>query len=183
MQAVQDITGVLDSVSQEVKNTFNNLTAEQLNTQPAPGVWSIGQVFDHLILINESYYIVVQNVRSGFYKAGWLGSRKMMTDFWFNMIYKSIHPDNRKKSKTQPIWEPTQSNVNANIIQQFLEMQERFKKFIAECNDLVESNTVIHSPAAKFITYTIGDAFKIIAAHEQRHLIQAKEVLKKITEH
>ncbi|MBK6729913.1 MAG: DinB family protein [Bacteroidetes bacterium] len=180
MQQLEELKTVIDSVSLEVKNTFSNLSSEQLNRKPSPESWSIGQVLDHMIVINESYHIVVQNVRNGFYKAGWLGNRKMITDFWFNMIYKSIHPDNRKKSKTQTIWEPSESDVDADIVKQFLDQQERLKKLMDDSNDLVLSNTVIHSPAAKLITYTIGDAFKIIAAHEQRHLIQAKEVLKKI---
>lgn len=182
MQLLDELKAVIDSVSLEVENTFSNLSSEELNKKPSPDSWSIGQVLHHMIVINESYPIVVQNVRNDFYKAGWLGSRKMITDFWFNMIYKSIHPNNRKKSKTQTIWEPSESDVDADIVKQFLDQQERLKKLMDDCIDLVQSNTVIHSPAAKFITYTIGDAFKIITVHEQRHLIQAKEVLKKIVQ-
>jgi hypothetical protein len=41
---------------------------------------------------------------------------------------------------------------------------------------LVQAETVISSPANRFIVYKIGRAFDIIVAHEERHLNQAKEV-------
>lgn len=181
MHQIERWKKILDDVTNEVQKNFASLTVDVLNKKPNADTWSIAQVLEHIIIINESYYPVIENVRNGNYKVGYFGSGQFMTHFWFKTIYKSIHPDNKKKSKTQAIWQPASSNIDSEIVNHFVLHQNKFKMFLDGCSDLVENNTVIHSPAAKFITYTTGQAFEIITAHEQRHLIQAREVLQKIT--
>ncbi|MFN3939040.1 MAG: DinB family protein [Chitinophagales bacterium] len=180
MQQADKWKKILDDIASEVQKNYSSITDDMLNKKPNADRWSIAQILEHIIIINESYYPVIENVRNRKYKAGYWGSRKFMTNFWFKTIFKSIHPDNKKKSKTQTIWQPALSYIDGDIVNRFLQHQNQFKKFIDDCSDLVESNTVIHSPATKIITYTISQAFEIITTHEQRHLMQAKEMLQRI---
>lgn len=171
---------VISQVSEQVEELFGTADDLSLNIKPAPDRWSVAQVLEHLILINESYIPVIRTVRNGQWKPGWLGSRPFMTRFWYRTIYYSIHPDNRKKNKTRPIWEPSASSIEPGIVNRFLQQQEDFKSWITEAQDLVEQNVIIHSPAGKFITYTVGGAIDIMTQHELRHLIQAKETWQEV---
>jgi len=47
---------------------------------------------------------------------------------------------------------------------------------MASVKDLNIDRTVISSPAANFVTYSLLDAFRIIVVHEQRHFQQAMRV-------
>jgi uncharacterized damage-inducible protein DinB len=170
-------TSIIHEVSREVANTFGHLDATTLNQKPNAETWSIAQVLDHIMVINNSYLPVVERLRSGAYKAGLLGRQAFMTRFWYRIIYQSIVPANTKKAKTRPVWEPAQSAIDGDIVQRFLAHQEQFQQFIRDVDDLVQAEAVIHSPAGTFITYTMGAALDIMTQHELRHLNQAKRVL------
>jgi len=166
----------INEITTSFKSAFGHLDADQLNWKPSPEVWSIGQVTDHLIVINKTYFPVIDRVRNGTYKLPWITKFKFMVKFLGNFILKSVEPERQRKIKTFPIWEPAQSNIPGNILEQFEQHQQALIQLIKNCDDLLQKNTVISSPANRNIVYTLEKAFDIITTHEQRHFNQAKEI-------
>lgn len=173
-------TAQIDSITASFKNTFEHLTTEQLNWKPDAKTWSIAQNIDHLLVINETYYPVIKAVREGTYQIPFIGKIGFMVNFFGKTILNSVQPDRKKKMKTFPLWEPSQSNIPGDILARFEKHQEELKQLITSSQDLVERQTVISSPVNKNIVYRIDTAFDIIVTHEQRHFEQAKEVLHKL---
>jgi hypothetical protein len=155
---------------------FGQLDAEQLNQKPNANAWSIGQVIDHIITVNETYFPIVEAIRAGGYTTPWTGKVPFLVNWFGDFILKGVEPTRQKKIETFPVWEPAKSEVRADIVQHFAEHQSQLAEWMANCKDLVEAGTVISSPANRFIVYKIGRAFDIIVAHEERHLNQAREV-------
>lgn len=158
------------------ESAFGSLSAEQLNRRPNASAWSIGQVIDHIIQVNESYYPIIEALRSGTYRTPWTAKLPFLVNWFGKFILNGVEPKRKKKIKTFPVWEPVQSDVRADIVQHFAQHQLKLKKLMTDCGDLVQRGTVISSPANPFIVYKIGRAFDIIVAHEERHLNQAKEI-------
>lgn len=180
-------TPQIDSVTASFKNTFGNLTAEQLNRKPClptgrleSKTWSIAQNVDHLMVIHATYYPVIRAVREGTYHPPFVGKFRFMVNFFGKVILNSVQPDRRKKMKTFPLWEPSSSDIAGDVIPRFEKHQEELKQLILSSHDLVEKGTVISSSANKNIVYRLDTAFDIIVTHEQRHFEQAREVLQKI---
>jgi hypothetical protein len=169
-------TSALDEITSDFRNEFAGLSQEQMNWKPDAKTWSVGQIIDHLMIINDTYVPMIQSVRDNTYKLPWVGKVGFLVNFFGNFILKSVQPDRKNRIKTFSIWEPTQSSVPANIVDTFSAHQEEFKRLILSSNDLVTRNVVISSPANKNIVYSLGCAFDIIVAHERRHLEQAREV-------
>ena len=71
---------------------------------------------------------------------------------------------------------PSQSTINADILDRFLQHQEELADFIDSCADLVDQKQIISSPANRNIVYPLSRAFDIIVAHEQRHLEAADRI-------
>ncbi len=165
------------TTNNDFKKTFGQLTADQLNWKPNPQTWSIGQNIDHLIVTNETYYPVIKQVREGNYTLPFMGKLGFMVNFFGKLILNAVGSDRKRKSKTFPIWEPAKSNEPADILNKFEKHQGELKQLISGSADLIEKGTIISSPANKNIVYKLDMAYNIITAHEQRHLIQAKEVL------
>ena len=160
-----------------VKELFLNLNEDQLNAKPNQNTWSIAQNLEHLIVINESYYPILQDLHHQTYKAPLHAKLPFLVSFLGEFIFKSVAPDRRKKIKTFPIWEPSQSKVAPGIIERFIQHQEELKKTIEAAAPLISNQVVIHSPASKIIVYKLATAFDIIVTHESRHINQAKELL------
>lgn len=170
-------TAAIDETTLAFRQCFGGLSAEALNWKPNAETWSIAQNMDHLIVINESYYPVIQAVREERYKVPFIGKLGFLVRFLGKFILNSVNPDRRNKMKTFPIWEPHASDLGGNILERFADHQESLKHLIADSQDLIDRATVICSPANKNIVYTLDTAFDIIVTHEKRHLEQAKEVL------
>jgi DinB superfamily len=174
----QKWTHELDRITNDFKNAFGQLSPSQLNQKPNAQTWSIAQNLEHLILINETYYPVIQQIRANTYSLPWHAKIGFIRRFFENFILKAVQPENRRKIKTQPIWEPTTGNIDGNIVATFVQHQFDLKKFIQNSSDLLDKGQVVYSPAARMIVYRLETAFDIIVAHERRHFEQAKEVYK-----
>jgi hypothetical protein len=166
----------IDDITESFKNEFGGLTAEQLNYKPAPDVWSIAQNVHHLIVINESYYPILKAVRENTYKLPLLGRFEFVVNLFGKTILNSVSPDRRRKMKTFPLWQPSKSDLGADILEKFAKHQQQLKDLIDSSSDLLDANTVISSPANRNIVYKLKTAFDIMVTHEKRHLEQAREL-------
>lgn len=166
----------IDAVSQEIETMCADLDFETINWKHAPASWSIAQVLDHLITINQSYFPMLDQIILGEYKVPLHGRLPFLRRFFGRFVLKGVQPDRRKKMKTFPIWEPAQSDLPADMVHRFLNHQAKLKSRIEDALPLLEMNVTIHSPASRMIVYTLADAFEIIVTHEERHLEQVKEV-------
>lgn len=171
-------TSTLDDISRQALTEFGTLTNEQLNWKPNADTWSIAQNFEHLILVNETYYPVLGSLKAGTYKTPYIAKIGFMVSFLGKTVLNAVQPDRQKKMKTFPIWEPVTSNVNSDIIKRFQIHQDELKQKIKDAKELIERGVVISSPANRNIVYKLETAFDIIVSHEQRHIEQSKELLK-----
>lgn len=177
MPLAQKWTNQLQSLTDAYLDAFANLTASQLNWKPNAAAWSIGQVIDHVITVNETYYPVVEQLKNGTYRTPWTSKLPFLVNWLGGFILRGVEPERKRKIKTFPIWEPAHSDVPADIVQRFAEHQKKLGEMMAECEQFLQAGTVISSPANRNIVYKLETAFDIIVAHERRHLNQALEVL------
>ena len=166
----------IDTITHSFKENFQSLSEAELNWKPDAKTWSVAQNIHHLIVINQTYYPIIQQVREGKYQLPWIGKIGFMVNFFGKFILKSVSPDRKRKMKTFPLWEPSQSNIEKNIVTSFELHQAELKSLIQSNEDMLVKGSVISSPANKNIVYALSDAFDIIVTHEQRHLQQAIEV-------
>lgn len=103
-----------------------------------------------------------------------------IVSFFGKTVLNAVKPDRKKKMKTFSIWEPGQSRVGIDIISRFKKHQSELQKQINEAKELLTNRIVISSPASKIVVYRLEIAFDIVVNHEQRHLEQAKEILREL---
>lgn len=167
----------IDTVTNNFLQEFETLNSEQLNLKPDSNTWSIAQNIDHLIVINESYFPIIQSIRNRTYKLPFIGRLGFLVNFLGKFILKSVQPDRKRKMKTFTMWEPSNSEIAEDILVRFQKHQAELKTLIDNCRDLLETGIIISSPVNKNIVYKLETAFDIIVTHEQRHFEQAREVL------
>lgn len=172
---ITEWTHAVDEVTQSFRETFGSLDAEQLNRKPDPKSWSVGQIMDHLIVVNRTYDPILEQVWNGSYKKPFMARFSGYVRFMGRFILQGVQPSNRRKVKTFAIWQPAESNIPGDIPDRFAAQQEELKQKIERSASCINHGIVISSPANKNIVYSLETAFDIIVAHEKRHLQQAKE--------
>ena len=165
------------AIAEEAKTVFGNLNAEQLNWKPSPEKWSVGQCFDHLIVTNEKEFPYVEAAIRDDYKNPFWGKVPFLPKFFGNFILKAVNPENVKKQKAPQVFTPTQSTVSPNVVSEFLANQDKAISLMEASEDLDLAKTIIVSPVASFVTYSLSDAYKILVLHERRHFNQARRVM------
>lgn len=168
----------IDKTTQNFIESFNELSSAQINWKPNSESWSIAQNIDHLIIINKTYFPLINSLREGTYKSSFLSKFGFLVLFFGNTVLKNVQPDKKKKIKTFQIWEPSKSEIPQGIINRFKSHQTELKNLILNSKDLVAKGVIISSPVNKNIVYKLETAFEIIVTHEQRHFQQAREVYK-----
>jgi hypothetical protein len=167
----------LEAISRDARQTFGNLTHDQINWKPSPQQWSVGQCFDHLINTNRSYFPVYEALIRGDKKNTLWEKLPMLPGVWGRLLIKALLPDSGKKLKAPPAFAPTQSTVEAHIIRRFQDEQAQLINLMKQTSTVDLKKTIITSPALAVVTYSLFDACTIIAVHEQRHFLQAKRVM------
>lgn len=178
IEAISHWQDQLQKTTEGFAEAFTHLSGTELNWKPNAKTWSIGQNVEHLIIINQTYFPILDRLDKGTYKAPFIGRFGFMTKMLGNFILTSVLPETAKKTKTIPIWEPSASEIPEDILTQFAAHQEVLAEKVAASRPHLEAGAVIASPANRHIAYTLERAFEIIVAHEKRHLKQAKEVMK-----
>jgi len=74
-------TLTIDEISKQSLAEFGELSTEQLNWKPNSNTWSIAQNLDHLIVINETYYPVLAELKAGTYKSPFIARFGFIVSF------------------------------------------------------------------------------------------------------
>ena len=168
---------VANTVAPQVRTDFGRLRADQLNWKPGADKWSVGQCIDHLIVSNAEYFPIFDRVLQGKKTTNTVWeSLPGLPRMWGQMLIKSVSPDGARKQKAPKILAPTSSAVDPGIIIRFIDQQDRVVNYLNTITAVDAGKIIITSPVARVITYSLLDACRVIVAHEQRHLLQARRV-------
>ncbi len=165
-----------EQIVPQVQQIFGSLTVNQLNWKPHPQEWSVGQCFEHLTIATSSYFPMLQAIQVGTKRHTFWERLPFLPRMWSNLVLNMIEPDGSGKATAPPSWQPSQSALDAGIVEAFLCCHH-------ECIDLMNASRshdlrrIVTSPAAVFVTYSLLDAYRIIIIHDQLHIGQAQRVM------
>jgi len=153
----------------------------KLNYCPAEGSWSVAQVLEHMNAYSRYYLPTIEKSMIHISKdtSAWF-----VPGFWGNYFTKTMMPKNvyevKNKMKTFKTYSPAKGlNVEA-VFKEFIQHQNKLLQLldVARRRNL---NT-IHIPISisKLVRLKLGDTFRFLVAHEQRHMIQARNAIKAV---
>lgn len=177
MNAIQHWIEEAAMIAQEVTNAFAHLRADQLNWKPEPAKWSVGQCIDHLIVTNTTYFPTLRRIAAGNKETTLWEKVPFLPAFFGKALIKSFQPEAQHKLQSPRVFKPAKSTIPADIIERFVNHQQELMELIRKTEGADHSKLVITSPASRFVTYSLEDAFTIMLVHERRHIGQAKRVL------
>lgn len=159
-------------------NNFLNLSQAQLSWKPAPSKWSASLCFLHLININN-YFLEFYKQH---FKENINANEKTFFPFKNSLMGKlirnSVKPETKLKTKTTKNFDPKDSEVPKDIVEKFIDQHKTLMQLSEKFKNADIKNINITSPLNKFIKYNLGDSLEIIIFHDQRHILQAKNIVK-----
>lgn len=164
----------LTANDQTVQSMAAGLTVKQLNWQPAPGSWSVGQCLEHLCITNEAYLVPISAALEEQPDSpveqitpGWFGA-------WFLRNFVEPSPTGKRvpaPSKIRPA-----AQVDLSVIDRFLSDNKSCRELILHARTKNVNHIRFWNPLVPGIRFTVGTGLEIIVSHECRHLLQAERV-------
>ena len=176
-ERINSVVADLESISAEARDAFGGLNGEQLNWKQSATTWSVAQCLDHLITINSLYFPVFEKLQAGSVSNSFWEKFSPLSGFFGKFLIKTLSPEYPKKTKTSKKAYPSASKIGSDIVDRFDEHQRELAGRIEKISPDVDLNTVITSPLASFVTYSLDDCLTILVVHERRHLLQARRVM------
>jgi hypothetical protein len=170
------IAGV-ESNAAEARSKFGALSKEQLNWKPSAEGWSVGQCFDHLIKGDDGILAKIEPITEGRHKPKFFERVPFLPKLFGHFLLKAVAPENPKKMKNPAVIDPAQSDIEADVVEKYLGVQKRAAAAMQASGNVDLEKTVMTSPVASFITYSVMDGYRVIVTHDQRHLRQAERVM------
>ena len=153
----------------------------KLNYTSKEGTWSVAQTLEHLNLYNRHYlpHIEKSMVTITKHLSAWL-----VPGFWGNYFTRMISPTNvyeiKNKMKTGKAFIPSKGeNVDA-VFSEFLQHQNKNLHILEVARRRNLNNIRIPVSISRFIRLKLGDILRFLVAHQQRHMIQARNALKAV---
>ncbi len=147
-----------------------DLTPAQLAATPTAGGWSIGEIFEHLCAVGESYDPVIaraiERARVG-------RPRPFRPTLMGNLLRKALLESNRQPMPAPKSWHPLAPRER--VVEQFL---LRVRGTMARLRELegLDPRVMLTSPAAWFLRMNVAEALAIEVVHAERHLGQVERV-------
>jgi hypothetical protein len=167
----------LEKISLDAKSNFGGLSFEQINWKPSAKSWSVGQCFDHLIEANSRMLAKAEPVIQGKHKPTFFERLPLVPRLFGKLVLGAVDPKTVRKTKNPGIFDPAKSDLDADVIEKFVAEQEKIIATMQASEGVDLERTIMTSPVAVVVTYSVFDAFRIITAHEKRHFQQAKRVM------
>ena len=177
-ERIEKITKELDQTAVDVASTFGSLTTAQLNWKPASKSWSIAQCLDHLITGHSLYFPLFERLASGEWKPDLWARTSPLSGLFGRFLVKGLDPKNRKKMKTTSKAYPSSSEIDAGIVERYVDHQRQMIEAIRRVPGSIDPwSTIVTSPLLAVVTYSLDDCYTILAEHGARHFDQAKRVM------
>lgn len=154
---------------------FKELPNKVLNYQPSTGRWSALQCLEHLNRYGDFY---LPELEQRFNKSRYPASTTFNSNWLGNYFAKAVGPQEPLNTmKTFKSMNPSASEVNRQVIDTFLQQQERMLRLLDHAKAINLTKTKTSITIAKWIRLRAGDTFRVVIYHNQRHIIQALSTL------
>lgn len=166
-----------EAIMTDGQKLFGHLNGEQINWKPSADQWSVGQCLEHLIAANHEMFRVLDTILRG-EKITRLWERVPAVPKLFGkLMVKLVSPGSNQKLKAPGAARPSTSSIDPGIVKVFLDHQREVIRKIKVLEDFNPAETIMTSPFAKVVIYSVLDACRLIVAHERRHFVQAQMVM------
>jgi hypothetical protein len=173
---IDDFRKQFEQISADADALVTPLCQEQFVWKPAPNRWSIAECLEHMNATARAYLPAIDEgiadaIRHGAYAEG---------PFQYNLIGRIfprlIEPPARFRMRTAIDKEPGPERPKRETLAGFRAYQVQYVDRLRQANGIDLSRSCVRSPLASWIRIPLGSAFASMAAHERRHLWQARKI-------
>lgn len=153
---------------------FKSYSVEMLNKRKSPTSWSVLECLEHLNLYGDYY---IPTIKKSIESSSSQSTTIFKTGILGNYFANSMKPKAKlNKMATFKDKNPLGKQLNWGTIDRFLDQQNSMLELL-DLSRKVDLNKVkVPISITKFIKLKLGDTFRFVIFHNERHIFQASQV-------
>jgi hypothetical protein len=161
--------------TREARKLVLDRSAEELTKRLEPESWSPTECLDHLARTTGSYLPAISRAVATAPKL--ITKRPLRTGTVASLLIRNLEPPYRLRYKVIPQLVPQKGDFETAWTA-FEESQTRLTETVCSATGLAIDRVTVPCPVCVHVTYNAYGAFRMLAAHQRRHLWQIQQILK-----
>ena len=178
---IQALKNELAATSESVKNLFTAHSENDLLRSPAKGGWSAAECLEHMTITSNRFLPTFAQAREKAVRESLHSSAPYSLDIVGGIFLKILEPPVRFGAPAPANLLPATPTSAKAALEAFLDSQNRIVKELDQSEGISMVNVKVTSPASSLVKYNLYSAYRILAAHQRRHLAQAAKALPQTT--
>lgn len=180
----QDQFGGLEAARQQFETTVQDaralagsLSDAELNWHPAPGSWSIGQCLQHLATGTDEVLPAIDRTIATARERQLVSQGPVRYGLLARMMVQSMEPPVKWRMKTNRMFQPRAEPLQRDaVLVELTASRGRMLDRVRQSTGLDLRRAIVVSPVSWLIRVPLGAYLAFLAAHDRRHLWQARQV-------
>ena len=160
----------------EASELVVGLKESQFNWRPDAHSWSMAECLLHLNMVGDRYVHVLEKTLAEARDRGVLGQGPFRHGRLAKRILANTEPPPKRKSKAGRSFTPAYGQPLTAVMPTFLHLQGQLALQLEQANGLDLARVKAPAPGLGPVRFNLYLTFAWIAAHERRHLWQARQV-------
>jgi hypothetical protein len=180
MSELEQYCKEFEEIAGQAKELVEGLNEKSFNWRPGPEQWSIEECLAHLLSSgNERLKAIETGIERG-KTEGVNGSGPFRYGAFDRFAIRRTEPPVKRKGKSPKRFGPLHEQPITGVMPSFYHLQSQLILQAKRAEGLDLARIKVPTPIASFIRMSLGATFAQVAAHERRHLEQARQVRKRL---
>jgi DinB superfamily len=166
-----------EQVSADADALVGPLRDEQFHWRPAADVWSIAECLDHLNATARMYLPQFDEGIARAIRRGAYGPGPFPRSLVGRIVVRTAEPPSRLRMKSPELFLPMPDPPRHEVMATLRAYRVQFVDRLNGANGLDLGRARVTSPVSKWLRFSLSAGFAMLAAHERRHLWQARKIV------
>lgn len=175
--AIEEVEKELSEATRRAWALVHSTDGRLFTVRPNPSSWSAAECLAHLSVSTQMFLPVLESSLEEARSKGWKAKRQPKMDLVGRVMRWFLEPPIRQRVKTTAPLVPKAVRAKAEAFGEFAALQGKLAETLTRSRDVDITKVKIVSPFDKRVRYNVYSAFRIVVAHQRRHLWQAEQAV------
>lgn len=172
----------LSEATNRAWNLVRSTDPRLFTVRPDPTSWSAAECLSHLSITSEMFLQPLRDAIARARESGSAAAAKVKMDVVGRVLRWFLEPPIRSRVKTMAPLVPRSVRPKSEAFGEFAAYQDKLIDLLRSGREIDLGRHKIVSPFDARLRYNLFSAFRIIAAHQRRHLWQAEQAIAALKE-
>ncbi len=165
----------LAAIEIDFRTLTDDIPDAHLRWSPDSGGWSILHCLAHVNRTTEQYLPQIDTAIERGRRRNMTGDKPSRGTLIGSWLIDSLEPPVKRRFKAPKTFQPP-PDPDVDTLEHFVRLRSELRERIVRSSGLDIGRIRLSSPAMKILRVSLGQAFRLLAAHDRRHLWQAHNV-------